>query len=227
MNTAAVQLIEKAKNILHKYYNPQLHKAANQREMTEEERIVAGAGGDVGDLTVRTEIAGTSQTTSIGFIQLSKASQPSLPDAPETWTGDRKNKGGKSNSVLALMDMLKGDIEKDTQAAQHEEETAARDYNTLMESTAKEQATWGKAIVDANSAKAELEEQHNKSDTDRRVAEETLEELRTELADLHADCDFIIAHFEERAMARETEMEGLIQAKTILSSNADVGPAEA
>merc|ERR1719161_2989399 len=38
-NTAAVQLIEFAKNRMNKFYNPKLYKPPPKRELTEEERI--------------------------------------------------------------------------------------------------------------------------------------------------------------------------------------------
>merc|ERR1719473_2114085 len=43
-NNAAVQLIEKAKNALNKFYRPNLHKEAPKRELTEEEKILAASG---------------------------------------------------------------------------------------------------------------------------------------------------------------------------------------
>merc|ERR1719197_1291692 len=44
-NSAAVQLIEAAKNRLFKFYRPNLHKAEPRRELTEEERLTVAAGG--------------------------------------------------------------------------------------------------------------------------------------------------------------------------------------
>merc|ERR1719426_215013 len=43
-NGAAVQLIEKAKNKLFKFYRPNQYKEAPKRELTEEEKILAGSG---------------------------------------------------------------------------------------------------------------------------------------------------------------------------------------
>merc|ERR1719506_1501493 len=42
--SAAVQLIEAAKNKLNKFYNPTLYKAPERRELTEEERIAVSSG---------------------------------------------------------------------------------------------------------------------------------------------------------------------------------------
>merc|ERR1719473_1923214 len=42
--SAAVQLIEAAKNMLNKFYNPTMYKAPERRELTEEERILVANG---------------------------------------------------------------------------------------------------------------------------------------------------------------------------------------
>merc|ERR1719281_1219808 len=47
-NNAAVQLIEKAKNRLFKFYRPNMYKEAPKQELTEEEKILAASGaGDM------------------------------------------------------------------------------------------------------------------------------------------------------------------------------------
>merc|ERR1719155_174657 len=43
-NNAAVQLIEKAKNALNKFYRPNLYKEAPKKELTEEEKILVASG---------------------------------------------------------------------------------------------------------------------------------------------------------------------------------------
>merc|ERR1719421_951302 len=44
-NSAAVQLLEVAKNQLNKFYNPKSYKAPPKRELTEEERLYVASGG--------------------------------------------------------------------------------------------------------------------------------------------------------------------------------------
>merc|ERR1719258_292821 len=43
-NNAALQLIEKAKNRLYKFYRPNLYKEAPKKELTDEEKILAASG---------------------------------------------------------------------------------------------------------------------------------------------------------------------------------------
>merc|ERR1719281_850051 len=44
-NNAALELIDKAKNRLFKFYRPNLHKEEPKRELTEEEKLVVASGG--------------------------------------------------------------------------------------------------------------------------------------------------------------------------------------
>merc|ERR1740127_139421 len=70
-NNAALQLIEKAKNKLFKFYRPNQYKEAPKRELTEEEKILAASGRSDMIATAAPElIAGTTQTA---FAQVRKA----------------------------------------------------------------------------------------------------------------------------------------------------------
>merc|ERR1719281_1742709 len=89
-NNAAVQLIEKAKNRLFKFYRPNLHKEEPRRELTEEERLAVAAGAadprDAEEAMPKGGIAGTG----IGafFAQLKDDAAP--PPPPETWGAYQK-----------------------------------------------------------------------------------------------------------------------------------------
>jgi hypothetical protein len=81
---AALQLIEKAKNRLFKFYRPELHKEEKRRELTEEERIAVNAGAadprDAEEAMPKGGIAGTGITA---FVQIRAAAAP--PPPPETF----------------------------------------------------------------------------------------------------------------------------------------------
>merc|ERR1719183_163689 len=61
-NNAALQLLEKAKNKLNKFYRPNLYKEAPKRELTDEEKILASSGrSDLIATDAPQMIAGTNQ----------------------------------------------------------------------------------------------------------------------------------------------------------------------
>merc|ERR1740133_106284 len=90
-SNAAVQLIDKAKNRLFQFYRPNLHKAAPQRELTDEEKILASSGrSDMIATDAPEMIAGTTQAV---YVQVGAHGAP--PPPPETF-GAYQKKDGKS-----------------------------------------------------------------------------------------------------------------------------------
>merc|ERR1719215_2617179 len=96
LNKQAVELIQKAKNKLNSYYNPQLVPKEKAPELSPEEELEAGA-----------------RSVLIQKHSFTQTDSEKLPEGqPEVFSGERKNKGQKGSSVIALMDMLAGDINK-------------------------------------------------------------------------------------------------------------------
>merc|ERR1719313_623205 len=111
--SAAVQLIEAAKNKLNKFYNPTMYKAPERRELTEEERIaVANGAVDPRDAEEATAAPGIAGTGIAVFAQVRAASPPPPPETFGAYT----KKTGKSNGVIKLMDMMIGDVKTDLTA---------------------------------------------------------------------------------------------------------------
>merc|ERR1719453_1884642 len=118
--SAAVQLIEAAKNKLNKFYNPTMYKAPERRELTEEERIaVANGMEDPRDAEEATAAPGIAGTGIAVFAQVRIASNAAPPPPPETF-GAYTKKSGKSNGVIKLMDMMISDVKTDLTDSEHE-----------------------------------------------------------------------------------------------------------
>merc|ERR1719482_1791873 len=153
-SNAASQLIEKAKNRMVKFYRPNLYKEAPKRELTAEEKIYASSGrSDMVATDAPQMIAGTTQAV---FVQLRGDAVP--PPPPETW-GAYEKKEGKSNGVLALMDMLLKELKDEMTEAKHEEETAQKDYERLMQESQASRAQKAESITAKEAAKADADEQ--------------------------------------------------------------------
>merc|ERR1719240_576442 len=164
--SAAVQLIEAAKNKLNKFYNPTLYKAPERRELTEEERIAVANGApdprDAEEATAAPGIAGTGITV---FAEVRAASNAAPPPPPETF-GAYTKKSGKSNGVIKLMDMMIGDVKTDLTEGEHEEEMAQKDYENLMAASQKTRATNAESITEKESASAEWTEKIENAKTE-------------------------------------------------------------
>jgi len=212
-NNAAVQLIEKAKNKLYKFYRPNLHKEAPKRELTDEEKLLAASGAsDMIATDAPVMIAGTTQT--VLFVQLKDDAAP--PPPPETW-GAYQKKDGKSNGVIALMDMLGKDLEDGITESKHEEETAQKDYERLMSDSQASRAQNVESITSKEAAKADLDTNVESTKEKKTSQEAELANIKGYITQLHANCDFLVDNYDLRKAARETEVEGLKNAKGVLS----------
>merc|ERR1719172_442767 len=213
-NGAAVQLIEKAKNKLFKFYRPNQYKEAPTKELTEEEKILAASGRSDMIATAAPElIAGTTQTA---FTQLHQHTAAAPPPPPATWDAYQK-KDGKSNGVIALMDMLMKELQDGITEAENEEKTAQTDYERLMSESTESRATMVESITSKEVAKADLDTKIEATKEKKTSEEAQLMSIKQTLTQLHADCDFLIENYDLRKAARENEVEGLKNAKSVLS----------
>merc|ERR1719238_1129065 len=202
-NNAALQLIEKAKNRLNKFYRPTLYKEAPKRELTDEEKILAASG--------RSDMIATAAPE---LIQVHSGAAP--PPPPATWDAYTK-KEGKSNGVIGLMDMLLKELQDGITQAEHEEETAQKDYERLMSDSQASRAKMADSITTKEAAKAELDSKIVDTKEKKSSLETELTNIKQYLVQLHADCDFLIENYDLRKAARENEVEGLANAKSVLS----------
>merc|ERR1719482_1216384 len=208
-NTAAVELIGFAKNRLNKFYNPKMYKAPPKRELTEEERITLNMGGTLEPTPPPGGIAGTGVTA---FAQ--KKADPGPP--PETF-GDYKKKGEESNGVIAMMDGLIAELDKEMTEATAEEKDAQGDYEQFMSDSTDKRAEDSKTLLDKEAAKAEAETELETAKEAKASAEKDLEAVVGMIRDLHADCDFLLENYDLRAEARANEIDALGKAKAVLS----------
>merc|ERR1719407_440353 len=217
-NQAATQLVEAAKNKLNKFYRPNLYKAPQRRELTEEERIAVSAGApdprDAEEAAAAGQgIAGTGITV---FAQVRAASDAAPPPPPETF-GAYTKKSGKSNGVIKLMDMMIGDVKTDLTESEHEEEMAQKDYENLMAASQKTRATNAESITEKESASAEWTEKIENAKTEQASTTEALAKVKEYIAGLHSSCDFLMENYGARKEARTNEVEGLKNAKSVLA----------
>merc|ERR1719456_595061 len=128
-----------------KFYNPKLYKPPPKRELTEEERITLNMGGTLAPTNPPGGIAGT------GIAVLQKKEAP--PPPPEMY-GDYSKKSEESNGVVAMMDALIGDLDKEMQEAEMDEKLAQEEYEQFMADSAEKRANDSKAITEKEAAKA-------------------------------------------------------------------------
>jgi len=214
-DSAAKQLLGLAKNRLNKFYNKALYKAAPKRELSEEDRIVVNNGGTLAPTAAPGGIAGTGITA---FADISEHVQMKDAPAPPPETfGAYSKKSGEANGVVAMIDLLIKDLDKELTEAATEEKDAQADYEALLEDSAAKRAEDSKALSDKASAKAELEGDLQRHSDDAAAGSKELMATSQVLASVHAECDWLLTHFSTRADARKAEISNLQNAKSILS----------
>lgn len=211
-NTAAKELLEFAKNRLNKFYNPKLYKAPPKRELSEEDRISLNMGATMAPTEAPGGIAGTG----IGFMQISQHGKDEPEAAPETWEKGYKKKSEESNGVMAMIDLLVRDLDKEMTEAETQERDSQAAYEGLMHDSAVKRAKDTKLMTEKQATKADTEEALVKSDGELMSTRKELMATKQYEGQLHGECDWLLKYFDLRKTARFEESDNLKKAKATL-----------
>merc|ERR1719379_1991009 len=206
-DTAAKDIIGIAKNRLNKFYNPKLYKAPPKRELTEEERIATNMGGTLAPTEAPGGIAGT------GVTVLEQEAPPPPPEAVPAYA----KKGQKSSGVLAMLDMMVADLDKEMQEMEVEEKDSQAEYEEFVKVSAEKRAADSKSIEEKESAKAGLESDIVDMEAEKKATMKEAMAKGEYIADLHAECDWLVQNYDIRKEARAGEVDALKKAKAVLS----------
>merc|ERR1719322_917187 len=211
-NAAAKELILFAKNRLQKFYNPKLYKAAPERELSEGDQIYVNEGGDI-----PTEAPGGIANTGItALVQLFSRSHAAPAPPPEVAAAYKKKSEG-SAGVMAMMDLLVQDLDKETTEAEVEEANAKEAYQSVMEDSAAKRTKDAKALTDKEAASADLSASLQRSESDKKSDTRELMGTMKYISSLKAECDWLLQYFDVRKQARTDEIDSLQKAKAVLS----------
>merc|ERR550514_2077932 len=208
-NNAAKDIIAIAKNRLNKFYNPKMYKPPAKRELSAEDRIAVNMGGTMAPTNPPGGIAGTGVTALVD-------SGVAPPPPPETY-GAYQKKGEMNSGVMAMMDTLVSDLDKEIQTAQVEEKNAQEEYEEFIQASAEKRAADSKSIAEKEAAKAGLESDITSLGEEKKATEKEAMAKAEFLKDLHLECDWLVNNFEVRKAARAGEVDALKQAKAVLS----------
>merc|ERR1719460_3455072 len=194
---------------MNKFYNPKLYKPPPKRELSEEERIAVNMGGTLAPTAAPGGIAGT------GVTALAQ-SRVAPPPPPETF-GAYTTKGEESTGVIAMLDMMVADLDKEIQETEVEEKENQKEYETFMRDSAEKRANDAKSIEDKESAKADLEATNIAAGEEKNAKMKEAMATAKYLSELHGECDWLLTNFETRKEARSGEIDSLKKAKAVLS----------
>jgi len=214
-DSAAKELLGFAKNRLNKFYNPKLYKAPPKRTLSEEDRITLNMGGTLAPTAAPGGIAGTGVTVLSQVKQHDQdvAAPPPPPEAP----GAYKKKAESSNSVIAMIDLLIKDLDKEMTEAETQEKDSQADYEKMMSDSASKRAEDSKMLTEKESTLAELETSLQSSKESKASTTKELGATLQYIQSLHAECDWLMQYYDVRKEARDSEIDSLGKAKAVLS----------
>merc|ERR1719326_691558 len=211
-DSAAKELLGFAKNRLIKFYNPKLYKAPPKRVLSEEDRITLANGGTLAPTAAPGGIAGTG----IALADVSEHSQAKPPPPPEA-PGAYKKKSEESGGVIAMIDLLVKDLDKEMTVAKTDEKDAQADYEQMMKDSSAKRADDSKTLADKEGALADMQASLEKAVEDKASTTKELGATLQYIQSLHAECDWLLQYFDVRKEARASEVDALGKAKAVLS----------
>merc|ERR1719502_2002490 len=183
-----------------KFYNPKLYKPPPKRELSEEERITMNMGGTLAPTNAPGGIAGTG----VGLVAISAyqaqadADEKEAPPPPPEANLAYKKKGEESGGVIAMMDSLIADLDKENTENELTEKDAQDDYEKFMADAAEQRAIDSKAITDKEAAKASLEEELEVNKVALKDSQWALMDTEKAIMELHQECDWLLEKFQLR-----------------------------
>jgi len=198
-DTAAKELMKFAKNRLNKFYNPKLYKAPPKKELSKEDRIVENMSG-----------------SAALFTQVSQHSHQDAPPPPPETFGAYTKKSEDSMGVMAMIDLLIADLDKEMTEAETDEKDAQGDYETLMKDSASKRTKDSKLLSEKESIKAETEADLESHTEEKAATSKELMSTMQYIQSLHNECDFLLKYFDVRKEARTSEIDAMGKAKAVL-----------
>jgi cell division septum initiation protein DivIVA len=128
-------------------------------------------------------------------------------------------KSAASGGVMGMIQKIIDDAKAMEADAVRSEEEGQAAFEQFTKDTTESLAQKNKDIVMKSAKKAQTEKDLVNAEASRDQVLSELESLDQVNADLHKSCDFLMKNFEMRKSARTDELEGLAQAKAILSGS--------
>jgi septal ring factor EnvC (AmiA/AmiB activator) len=207
-DSAAKEILKMAKNRLAKFYAPKLYKPPAKIEQSAEGRIYNSEMGNA---------APTENLNSAEIAQAGMSMAQADPGPPPATWGAYKTKGEEHGGVIAMLDLLINDLDKEMTSMTTQEKDDQAEYETFMSDAAAKRSADSKSAEQKTGEKAELEAALVKLEQDHKDKVKELYLKEKELKDLHMDCDWLLTNFEVRKEARAGEVDSLKKAKAVLS----------
>jgi len=154
------------------------------------------------------------QKAKVGHKQPAAGEAPAPP--PDTWEAPYGGKTDESGSIIAILDMIAGDIEKDIQKAKADEDKAQQEFDDFKTESETQIDELTNDISELNGSKGDKENTISEKTEDRTTASGELNAVMKTINDERPACDFFEVNYPNRVKNRQIEIDGLVKAKAIL-----------
>lgn len=140
------------------------------------------------------------------------------PPPPQTWKNPTYGgKTAETTGILAILDMIESDINADISKADKDEAASLALYTKTKTNLETERSGLTTSLGQLNTAKSAAEVDKTQATTDRSNSKNLLGVVMKKIKDASPGCDFVTINFHVRSQNRKVEMDGLNNAKAILS----------
>lgn len=139
------------------------------------------------------------------------------PPPPATWQTEYKGAKGESQGIVAILGMIKDDIDADLASAQEAEDEAVKAYGKTKTALEKDKSDLQSEISTLDGEKSGHESDVVTNEDSRRAKKNELDTSLKKIEDAAAYCDWLLINYGPRTSNRHLEIDGLKNAKAILS----------
>jgi len=138
------------------------------------------------------------------------------PPPPSTWEGGYGGKTEEATGIVAILEMIHEDIEKDRAKAKSEEDEDQKAFDEFKKNTEEQVKALKKANSQLEGEKGGAEDDVGSNKKDRLASKGELDAVLKKISDATPGCDYLTINYEVRLKNRQIEIDGLVKAKAIL-----------
>lgn len=139
------------------------------------------------------------------------------PPPPATWDEGYGGSKNEHTGVVAILDIIKEDIQKDIRVAQKEEDESEGEHQAYLDESRAEISSLEGQIDEHTLARSDARSTIQSEEDDRDASKAVLEQTISTVIAEEPKCNFITVNFQARKQNRAAEVDGLEKAKAILN----------
>lgn len=157
----------------------------------------------------------------LNLVQTGAAMDPGAagdapPPPPPTWEAPYGGKTEQANGIVAIMEMIHEDIQKDITKAEAENTKAQTEFDTFKTDSETQVSQLEQANDELDGTKGTKEDDITAEKQERIAQKDQMTVAINKIKDATAGCDYVTLNYNVRLTNRQNEIDGLMKAKAIL-----------